>query len=454
MDQNKKKSNKQEQVNDKAQDISTESTEIPKVDIPPVADTTTQNSSIESDDTPLSDEAKASLQQLAEELEQERQEQKKEPRSESDKPHYRVKDKPKTTASSQGRSDETNIPSSSETVVVKKSFSWLAFFAFIISLATASAVGFFWWQSQMWLKTQEQIEQLKKQSEATTQQNIGQLQSQLSQLQQRLQSQNRSAEQFNNDIASLTARVKELGQSQPNHWLAAEALYLVNLAERRLLVEQDIQTAIELLLAANVRLTAMKDPSVFHIRSAISEDVAALYAIVQPDSDAIYLTLSGLISQIETLPFAHVYIPDPQALEKVEEVSDNIDDWQSNIKTSISRFMGHFISVTRRDRPVGPELPADQQWFVRANLKTQLLMAQTAVLDQNNKVYQDALAQTHGWIQQYFDTSEPAVQATSITLNELMQRDVQLVLPAGLTAQSLLSNYVKAQLSLKQGIEE
>jgi uroporphyrin-3 C-methyltransferase len=70
-----------------------------------------------------------------------------------------------------------------QTVKVKRQTSWLSIFAFIFSIAASAFVGFFWWQSQLWLKNQEQVDQLKQQAVINTQQSLNQLQAKLNQLQ-------------------------------------------------------------------------------------------------------------------------------------------------------------------------------------------------------------------------------------------------------------------------------
>lgn len=367
------------------------------------------------------------------------------------------KAKPKTAKSeSKPVEKEVSQPISSsrpqDPVKNKKSFSWLAFFAFILSLLAVAAAGYLYWQYQLWFTTQAQVQSLQQQSAKSTEQNIQQLQLRLNELQQKQLTQSSSSSETQQNVDSLTDRVKELGQAQPNYWLAAESLYLVNLAERRLLIEQDVTTAIELLVSANIRLASMKDPSVFPIQQAISEDVAKLQGAVKPEKDAIYLSLSGVISEVKTLPFANVYLPE-QSVSVAEQtkVSSEISDWKTNLKSSLIRFFDKFVDIRRNDVNVGPTLPADQQWFVRANLTTQILMAQSAVLEQNDAVYKDALKQSKQWLLEYFNLETPQLVAVVTTLEELEKKNVDLNLPTSLVSQPVLNNYVQTQLSLRTG---
>ena len=157
------------------------------------------------------------------------------------------------------------------------------------------------------------------------------------------------------------------------------------------------------------------------------------------------------MSEAQQIKCAQAYIPKPaQQAASEQEVSDNVSDWQQNLMTSLKRFFGHFIKITKRDAQVQPQLPADQQWYVRSNLTTQLLMAQDATLDKHTKRYQDAIATIQLWTKQYLDVSDARVIAFVTSLHSLSQQNVALELPSGLASQALISNYVAEQMSLKQ----
>lgn len=338
----------------------------------------------------------------------------------------------------------------------KSSFSWLAFFAFILSLLSIAGAAYVYWlfdqTKQSVTEQQRHTADIAKQSLLESKNTLVDVQNTLSTLQRNQQSNNTFVMDTQRQLQSLNSRMKELGQSQPNTWLAAESLYLVNLAERRLLIENDVNTAIQLLVDANLRLDAMNDTSVFYLRTAISEDLAMLSNLAKPATDDAYLALSGLVSQLETLPLAHIYVPDPAKAEPKPEVSNDASDWKDNLATSVKRFMGNFITVTRRETAVEPELPPKQRWYVRANIRQQLLIAQQATLDTNNARFVDAVSHAEKWLTQYFDTSKPSVVATINTLSELKRTNVSIEIPSGLGSQALLNKFVIEQIQLQQSV--
>jgi uroporphyrin-III C-methyltransferase len=348
---------------------------------------------------------------------------------------------------------EMPIDSVQEKPKKTRTFSWWGFIAFWISLAAAAGVGYLWWIAQQWQVTlgnqQQQTTEYASQTFKQANQAMSQVQQHLSQLQLNQQRNNDFVLTTQQNMDSLTKRMNQLGQSQPNSWLAAEALYLVNLAEHRLVVERDSNTAIQLLLSANLRLNAMNDPSVFYLRKAISEDIALLNAITTPESDAIFLTLSGLIAQVQSWKFAHKYIPDPKEHVQASAVSNDADDWRTNLTNSLDRVMSNFITVERRDTKVEPELPPNERWYVRANITAQLIAAQHASLRYQPDVYVSSLTQIELWLKQYFDSKEPEVVAAINTIGVIKKKPVSLNLPSQLGSQALLANYVQSQQNLK-----
>ena len=333
-------------------------------------------------------------------------------------------------------------------------FSWLALFAFLFSLVAIAGAAYLYWLMQTLQSdnqaAQEQAKIIAQQSLLETRNTVETVQDNLTALQRNQQNSNDFVLDTQRHLQSLNARIKELGQSQPNTWLAAESLYLVNLAERRLAVEQDVNSAIQLLVDANLRLDAMNDPSVFYLREAISVDLAMLANLPSADTESVYLSLSGLISQADTLPLAHIYVPEPVQPAEKQEVSDNASDWKENLKISFQRFFGNFVKVTRRETAVEPELPPKQRWFVRTNVQQQLTMAQHAALKGQQAIYNDALSKVEKWIKQYFDITDVAVVSTLNTLSELQRKPISVSTPTELTAQPLLNKYVVGQIQLQQ----
>ena len=155
-------------------------------------------------------------------------------------------------------------------------------------------------------------------------------------------------EQQNNSIKSLQAALHQRQGRRPNDWRIAEADYLVNLAGRQLWVMRDILTATTLMETADQRLANLNDPSLSPIRQAIAEDIQQLKSIKRVDLDGIVLRLNSLQKEIDNLPLANAFLP--EALEeKPNIVSQDVIDWQSNLKASFNDFISQFITYRKRE---------------------------------------------------------------------------------------------------------
>ena len=101
-------------------------------------------------------------------------------------------------------------------------------------------------------------------------------------------------------LQELTSSVEELrgrAQGPERAWSRAEALFLLELAQRRLTLERDVDTAVIALESADARLAALRDPSFVLVRQQIARDLQALRAVRQPDVAGILVRLAAAEDQ-------------------------------------------------------------------------------------------------------------------------------------------------------------
>ncbi len=180
---------------------------------------------------------------------------------------------------------------------------------FLLTLALAGAGYWYWKQradnNQAVLQSQsEQAERI----DAMNRQNRD-LQSELAQLAESKQALNQAISELQNKTQAL-ARQSEQALSQlenmegkrPSDWLLAEADYLVRMAGRKVWLEKDIKTAIMLLSNADERLSELSDPSVLPVREKIAKDIQMLRQLNPVSRTSVALAISGMLSQVESLP--------------------------------------------------------------------------------------------------------------------------------------------------------
>src|ERR1700741_4848895 len=84
-------------------------------------------------------------------------------------------------------------------------------------------------------------------------------------------------------------------------WSRAEAMFLLDVAQRRLALDRDVQTAIVALESADGRLAAVRDQTVAPGRQQIARELQALRSVQQPDVIGILARLASAEEQAAKL---------------------------------------------------------------------------------------------------------------------------------------------------------
>lgn len=246
-------------------------------------------------------------------------------------------------------------------------------------------------------------------------------------------------------IESLQLAIADVKGRRPNDWLLAEADYLVKLAGRKLFLEQDVVSATKLMESADQRIAALNDPSLVPLRQAMANDITKLRTIPLIDRDGLVLRLTSLQQQVNKLPLANAILPDaPQEVKK--EVSQDINDWQTNLTTSLKAFSEQFITFRTRDGNVIPLLSPEQHFYLRENIKAKLETAIKAVYVDQQEIYTTALSVANDWSQAFFNQDDNAVKEFNKSLNQLSKQNVQVEYPVKLQTQNVLSDVITDRL--------
>ncbi|WBA17853.1 uroporphyrinogen-III C-methyltransferase [Salinivibrio kushneri] len=297
--------------------------------------------------------------------------------------------------------------------------------------------------------------------QATVLQNtVSAQQSHISRLEQDLNQQKQAAEQAreqlkattqtrlsqqDSSLSSLQKAVAEVKGRRPNDWLLAEADYLIRMAGRKIWLEQDAQSATALMEAADHRIAQLNDPSLMPIRQAMADDITALKAVKRIDRDGIVLRLTSMQQRVENLPLASAVIPDAEAVD-TPIVSESVNDWKSNLTTSVKDFVDNFVTYRKRDGNVVPLLSPTQSYYLQENLKNKLDQAMRAVYEGNDTLYHEALEMGKDWTLRFYNQDANVTRRFVEQLDELNQQTIGVDLPQKLKSQSLVSDEINTRL--------
>ncbi|EGR0479904.1 heme biosynthesis operon protein HemX [Vibrio cholerae] len=252
-------------------------------------------------------------------------------------------------------------------------------------------------------------------------------------------------EQQQKSIESLQLAVADIKGRRPNDWLLAEADYLVKLAGRKLFLEHDVETATQLMESADQRIAALNDPSLTALRKTMANDITTLKNIPLIDRDGLVLRLISLQQQIDNLPLANTILPADQP-QTSQAVSENLDDWQTNLKNSLKAFADNFITFRSRDGNVIPLLSPTQHFYLRENLQAKLETAIKGVYTEQQTLYRTALDTAAQWSTSFFNPDDKAVQSFNAALAQLAEQQVQVEYPVKLQAQQQLADVINERL--------
>ena len=227
---------------------------------------------------------------------------------------------------------------------------------------------------------------------------------------------------------------------QPTDWLFSEADFLLNNALRKLVLDNDVDTAVSLLKLADETLAKVNNSQSAAIRSAINQDLKQLLSVAGVDQNAVMQKLSQLANTVDELPVLDVNFGDDQNATKL---SDSLSDWAENAEKSATSFLNHFIRISPKHGADRKELLApNQDIYLRENIRLRLQLAIMAVPRQQNELYKQSLEAVASWIRSYFDTNAEVTQSFLKSVDELSEISIYVDVPSQLQSLSMLDKYL------------
>ena len=227
---------------------------------------------------------------------------------------------------------------------------------------------------------------------------------------------------------------------QPTDWLFSEADFLLNNALRKLVLDNDVDTAVSLLKLADETLAKVNNSQSAAIRSAINQDLKQLLSVAGVDQNAVMQKLSQLANTVDELPVLDVNFGDDQ---NVTKLSDSLSDWAENAEKSATSFLNHFIRISPKHGADRKELLApNQDIYLRENIRLRLQLAIMAVPRQQNELYKQSLEAVASWIRSYFDTNAEVTQSFLKSVDELSEVSIYVDVPSQLQSLSMLDKYL------------
>lgn len=353
-------------------------------------------------------------------------------------------DTPKTAV------EQTETMQSVPQTIVKKTGTALSLLAILVALGIGGA-GYYFGQQQI-AEIQQKLTALENQTGANLSSNNTNNNKRLTQLEQSLKTAQENIAQLEQlivsktgEITSLQTQMKQVSQlaiaQQPSDWLFSEADFLLNNALRKLVLDNDVDTAVSLLKLADETLVKVNNSQANEIRSAINQDLKQLLSLSGVDQNAIMQKLSQLANTVDELQALNVNFDETS--KNNDKLSNNITDWQQNIEKSATSFLNHFIRISPKQNSNKKELLApNQDIYLRENIRLRLQLAIMAVPRQQNELYKQSLEAVSSWVRSYFDTNTEVTQNFLKLVDGLTDTSIYVDVPEQLKSLTLLDKYL------------
>lgn len=266
---------------------------------------------------------------------------------------------------------------------------------------------------------------------------------------------------YSQKIESLQLQLQKVGNISgldKTSWLLSDADFLLNNAIRKIVLDNDIETAKNLLLEADQVVAQL--PNARHISEEIKADLNTLNNINNIDQNALMQRVANLTNKLDDLP---IFETEQIQTTENKQVTDSLEDWQSNLEKNASSFLDRFIRVSKRN--VTDErafIAPNQEIYLRENIRLRLQIAILAIPRQQNELYKKSLQTVGSWIRSYFDTANENVKNFLKEIDELADETIYVDVPDSLQSLKALQQYFnktaqpieKVEIKAEQELEQ
>lgn len=215
-------------------------------------------------------------------------------------------------------------------------------------------------------------------------------------------------------LGSQMERIERLATAQQVDWVIAESRYLYRVARARLLFNADIDGALAALADAETLLADVGADGL-DMRRRVQSATRAILELPTGNRQEMTGELQRLALEATDWPLRVAVEPlvaDPVGREHDADLG-SLEGWRAAASRTWDRLV-HSLSglvVVRRDLAPPPLLAPSEEWFLRENIRLQLLTARLAVLEADQETFELSLDQAAWWIETYFAGSENADRA-------------------------------------------
>jgi uroporphyrin-3 C-methyltransferase len=226
------------------------------------------------------------------------------------------------------------------------------------------------------------------------------------------------------EFGTLLEDLRGRAEGPERAWSRAEAAFLMELAQRRLSLDRDVETAAVALETADSRLASLRDPAVANVRHQLAKEIQALRGVPKPDTTGILARLTNAEEQAATLPVRGIV-----ALERDTRDQHLPDGFFARAWAVARNAIAGLITVHKVGARDSTVVTIEEQALRRQHLQLLLYSARAAVVRHDETAYRSALAGARQWLGEFFDLSDAGAAALAKEVANLEPIDIDPALP-------------------------
>jgi len=250
-------------------------------------------------------------------------------------------------------------------------------------------------------------------------------------------------------LREVPAQVDELGrsveelrtrtESPQRAWVRADALYLLELAERRLELEGDVQTAIVAAESADARLATLDDPGLREVRAKLGAEIAALRAVPLPNLADVMSRIDRLEDAVPGLPVIGMPVSEVRRARREPAAESTLQRaWRR-----VGQAARDLVTLRRIEPATARLVTQEEDLLRRQHLELLLFSARVAAMRPDGAAFGQSLRAAGAWIEQYFDAAHPEVAAAQAEVAALGEVNIDPDLPRVGEARRLLQSVIR-----------
>ena len=327
-------------------------------------------------------------------------------------------------------------------------------------LLLALLLGYLYWQVQQQAQTllaqQAELTDVHR-AQQPLQTGYSELNNLLQLTQQQLREQRTTLDQLRATLTDTRRQLVLQAATTTDDWLFAEGVYLLRLANQRLIIEADGEGALNLLMATDALLADIDSVDTLEIRQQLALEINQMRRVNPVDLNGSYFQLEAhrqwlqqlkwqprfepkppqaVITPTDATPAGHAPSPRPWYTAAVQQ------GWAA-VQRALSS-LSRYITYSRGNPQLTLTLSDQQFQLVRQQLLIQLTQAQMALLDRNLLLYRTSLEQVQQGLSQYFPL-QPQVAQVNTELQALAALNLIPVWPDISTSLTLLQGYIDSR---------